>query len=86
MIVWSLFNSYSNFHNGYFYIFILDPASGCTIDYTYENLGVVYSYGMELRDQGEYGFLLPEDQIIPTAQETSDAILTAALQFKVLNL
>ena len=27
------------------------------------------SYGMELRDTGHYGFLLPPDQIIPTGQE-----------------
>ena len=27
------------------------------------------SYGMELRDTGHYGFLLPPEQIIPTGQE-----------------
>ena len=27
------------------------------------------SYGMELRDTGHYGFLLPPQQIIPTGQE-----------------
>ena len=28
-----------------------------------------FSYGMELRDTGMYGFLLPPNQIIPTGQE-----------------
>ena len=29
---------------------------------------------MELRDLGEYGFLLPEDQIIPSGEETLKAV------------
>eukprot|EP00004_Rigifila_ramosa_P017057 TRINITY_DN410_c0_g1_i2.p1 TRINITY_DN410_c0_g1~~TRINITY_DN410_c0_g1_i2.p1 ORF type:complete len:427 (-),score=104.46 TRINITY_DN410_c0_g1_i2:69-1322(-) len=29
----------------------------------------VYGYTIELRDTGRYGFLLPEDQIIPTGEE-----------------
>lgn len=35
----------------------------------YVEKGIKYSYGVELRDKGEFGFLLPEDQIIPTAEE-----------------
>jgi len=31
--------------------------------------GIKYSYGVELRDKGDYGFLLPPDQIIPTGEE-----------------
>lgn len=33
-------------------------------------LGVTLSWVLELRDTGTYGFLLPADQIIPTAEET----------------
>ncbi|NWS49371.1 CBPA1 Carboxypeptidase, partial [Probosciger aterrimus] len=44
-------------------------ASGATVDWTY-NQGIKYSFTFELRDTGRYGFLLPANQIIPTAQET----------------
>uniref|UniRef100_A0A673HQY8 Carboxypeptidase A1 n=1 Tax=Sinocyclocheilus rhinocerous TaxID=307959 RepID=A0A673HQY8_9TELE len=49
-------------------------ASGGTIDWTY-NQGVKYSYTFELRDTGRYGFLLPADQIVPTAEETWLALM-----------
>jgi len=45
-------------------------ASGNTVDWTYGTANVTFSYAVELRDTGEYGFLLPEDQIIPSGQET----------------
>ena len=41
-------------------------------------LGIPYSYGMELRDTGMYGFLLPPDQIIPTGEEAWAFHLTVA--------
>nr|XP_016853878.1 PREDICTED: carboxypeptidase A1 [Anolis carolinensis] len=44
-------------------------ADGTTIDWSYDN-GVKYSYTFELRDTGRYGFVLPADQIVPTAEET----------------
>ncbi|NWU93763.1 CBPA2 Carboxypeptidase, partial [Upupa epops] len=44
-------------------------ASGGSIDWSYDN-GIKYSFAFELRDRGRYGFLLPANQIIPTAQET----------------
>ncbi|KAG9342364.1 hypothetical protein JZ751_016866 [Albula glossodonta] len=49
-------------------------ASGGTIDWTY-NQGIKYSYTFELRDTGRYGFVLPANQIIPTAQETWLALM-----------
>ncbi|XP_040894202.1 carboxypeptidase A5 [Toxotes jaculatrix] len=49
-------------------------ASGGTIDWTY-NQGIKYSYTFELRDTGRYGFLLPANQIIPTAKETWLALM-----------
>ncbi|KAJ8245426.1 hypothetical protein GJAV_G00270600 [Gymnothorax javanicus] len=49
-------------------------ASGGTIDWTY-NQGIKYSYTFELRDTGRYGFILPANQIIPTAEETWLALM-----------
>ncbi|KAG9346869.1 hypothetical protein JZ751_005796 [Albula glossodonta] len=48
---------------------IIYQASGGSIDWSY-NLGIKYSFAFELRDTGRYGFLLPANQIIPTASET----------------
>ncbi|KAK2838412.1 hypothetical protein Q7C36_013226 [Tachysurus vachellii] len=48
---------------------IIYQASGGSIDWTY-NIGIKYSFAFELRDTGRYGFLLPANQIIPTATET----------------
>ncbi|KAF1386430.1 hypothetical protein PFLUV_G00094760 [Perca fluviatilis] len=49
-------------------------ASGNTIDWTYDQ-GIKYSYTFELRDTGRYGFILPANQIIPTAKETWLALM-----------
>eukprot|EP00604_Paraphysomonas_vestita_P001366 CAMPEP_0174817904 /NCGR_PEP_ID=MMETSP1107-20130205/459_1 /TAXON_ID=36770 /ORGANISM="Paraphysomonas vestita, Strain GFlagA" /LENGTH=339 /DNA_ID=CAMNT_0016029029 /DNA_START=282 /DNA_END=1301 /DNA_ORIENTATION=- len=54
------------------------PASGSSADYTYGVCGVKYSYGVELRDTGKYGFLLPPNQIIPSGEETYAAIIAMA--------
>ncbi|CAF4738334.1 unnamed protein product, partial [Rotaria sp. Silwood2] len=45
-------------------------ASGGTIDWTFGKTNIIFSYAVELRDTGNYGFLLPEDQIVPTGKET----------------
>ncbi|KAL0968651.1 hypothetical protein UPYG_G00269690 [Umbra pygmaea] len=50
-------------------------ASGGTVDWTY-NQGIKYSYTFELRDTGRYGFILPANQILPTAKETWMALMT----------
>ncbi|XP_070578450.1 carboxypeptidase B-like [Ptychodera flava] len=47
----------------------LYPSAGGSKDWGYGDRGIPYSYTLELRDMGEYGFLLPEDQIYPTAYE-----------------
>ncbi|XP_786036.3 carboxypeptidase B [Strongylocentrotus purpuratus] len=52
----------------------LYAASGCSEDWGYATLGAKYSYVVELRDTGRYGFLLPANQIIPTGQETYEAV------------
>ena len=50
--------------------------SGSSADYTYMELDIKYSYGIELRDGpgGPCTFELPEDQILPTATENFAAL------------
>jgi len=48
---------------------ILYVASGSSTDWVKGVAGVDFAMAMELRDTGSYGFLLPADQIIPTAEE-----------------
>ena len=38
-------------------------ASGSSVDWAYVNAGVKYSFGLELRDQGQTGFMLPISQV-----------------------
>ena len=52
---------------------VISTDSGCVEDYTYGVCGIKYSYSVELRDTGKYGFLLPPEQIIPTGEEISAA-------------
>ncbi|XP_074124006.1 carboxypeptidase A4-like isoform X2 [Sminthopsis crassicaudata] len=47
----------------------LYPVSGAFIDWAYIK-GIKYTFTFEMRDTGKHGFLLPADQILPTAQET----------------
>ena len=39
-------------------------------------LNIPIVYAVELRDTGKHGFFLPTTEIIPTAQETFDAIIS----------
>lgn len=57
---------------------LLYIASGGSLDWALGEAGIPYSYGMELRDTGSNGFILPPDQIIPTGEETWVYHLTAA--------
>lgn len=40
---------------------LLDPASGSSSDWAKGDAGIAYSYLIEMRDTGEYGFLLPAE-------------------------
>ncbi|XP_065147861.1 carboxypeptidase A1-like isoform X5 [Paramisgurnus dabryanus] len=51
------------------FITTIYQGDGVSVDWAYSQ-GIKYSYTFELRDTGLYGFLLPADQIIPTAEET----------------
>lgn len=48
--------------------------SGTTKDYAYGHLNVRYTFSIELRDTGKYGFLLPSRLIAPTAREVFEGI------------
>lgn len=65
-------------------LFILaDKNSGGSKDYTYGVLKIKYSFALELRDRGKYGFLLPANQIIPTAQEAFQGIKAMAKEMRL---
>ena len=49
-------------------------ATGTSTDYMY-SLGITYSYGVELRDTGKYGFILPANQIVASGSETLNGVL-----------
>ena len=44
-------------------------ASGSSADWALGVAKIPYSYSVELRDTGRYGFLLPRELILPTAEE-----------------
>ncbi|OAL43810.1 hypothetical protein IQ07DRAFT_288497 [Pyrenochaeta sp. DS3sAY3a] len=44
-------------------------VSGDSVDYALENAKATFSMTVELRDTGNYGFVLPADQIVPSGEE-----------------
>lgn len=56
-----------------------DSAPGTAIDYCYEKLGIVYSFVIELRDRGSNAFMLPIEEIKPTAIETWNGVMAMAM-------
>lgn len=62
---------------------IIYANSGSTKDWAYGVLGVKYSFALELRDKGQYGFALPANQIIPTGMETFAAIKAMGAALKL---
>lgn len=64
-----------------------DDASGSTVDWFLEKLGVKYAFGFEVYPKsifGRNGFtdITPHD-IVPTGKEVSEAIIVAAENIKV---
>jgi len=53
-------------------------VGGSSVDWIYDVLDIVYAYGVELRDTGKYCFVLPPNQIIPTAEENYAATVAMA--------
>ena len=54
----------------FYFTFLLDVATGGADDWAKGMADIKYSYTVELRDTGRYGFMLPSEQIIPTGEET----------------
>lgn len=48
---------------------LLPPAGGGADDWACSTLGATFMYTIELRDRGNYGFVLPPRQILGTAME-----------------
>ncbi|CAH1401104.1 unnamed protein product [Nezara viridula] len=53
---------------------ILYAASGGSADWVKETAKVKFAYTYELRDLGQYGFVLPSKQIITTAREAFEGV------------
>ncbi|KAF6821423.1 zinc carboxypeptidase [Colletotrichum plurivorum] len=45
-------------------------ATGSSVDYVSDVVKADYTFTQELRDTGNYGFVLPANQIVPTGEET----------------
>lgn len=56
-------------------------VSGDSVDYASEVARATYSMTVELRDTGKYGFVLPKEQILPSAEE-----MWAGLRYLVKNM
>ncbi|XP_077995892.1 carboxypeptidase B-like [Glandiceps talaboti] len=52
----------------------VQPGFGVSVDWGYGEARIIHSNLIELRDKGEFGFLLPDDQIIPTGEETYEGL------------
>ncbi|XP_073491040.1 carboxypeptidase O-like [Aquarana catesbeiana] len=62
--------------------YIVGPAShalysnaGSSMDWAHD-IGISLAYTIELRDNGTYGFVLPEDQIKPNCEEATAGVLS----------
>ncbi len=52
-------------------------VSGSSIDWAYDKVGVKIAYALELRDKGQYGFVLPPAQIKSACTETWNGVSAA---------
>lgn len=62
----------------------LDATSGASMDWAYQQ-NITLSYTFELRDTGKHGFVLPADQIVPTARELLDGFIEFVKAARELN-
>ncbi len=57
------------------------PLSGTAMDWHHGVAGIPYPYVLELRDDGEFGFLLPPEYIEPSGFEILEGVKAMALDF-----
>ncbi|XP_078679038.1 uncharacterized protein LOC144914754 [Branchiostoma floridae x Branchiostoma belcheri] len=62
---------------------VIYEAAGSSCDWAYSKVGVKYSFAIELRDEGRYGFVLPADQIRPSAEEFFAGLMVLASQVQL---
>ncbi|CAL8071091.1 unnamed protein product [Orchesella dallaii] len=60
---------------------VLYGVGGASDDYA-KISGIKYSVTVEMRDEDEFGFVLPPDQIIPNAQEIMAAVREVAIRVR----
>lgn len=53
---------------------LLSAAAGAAADWAHEQAGIKYAFAAELRDKGQFGFILPASQITPTGEEWYRAV------------
>uniref|UniRef100_A0A182PLQ5 Zinc carboxypeptidase A 1 n=1 Tax=Anopheles epiroticus TaxID=199890 RepID=A0A182PLQ5_9DIPT len=63
---------------------VLYVASGISVDWAHAVAGIPLAYTYELRDQGQFGFILPADQIVPNAEELLEAFVAMIDEAKIL--
>lgn len=54
------------------------PAAGSSLDWAYGVHDIKLAFGPEGRDTGQYGFILPWTEIVPSGQENLAAVLATA--------
>lgn len=59
-------------------------ASGISVDWAFAVGGIPLSYTYELRDQGEFGFILPAEQIVPNGEELLEGFIAMIDEARVL--
>lgn len=53
----------------FFFVVQLDKSSGSSIDWVHDKANVKVAFAIELRDKGEYNFLMPKNEIKPASEE-----------------
>lgn len=55
------------------------PASGVSSDWTFGDRRI-WGFAFELRDRGQYGFVLPKSQLLPASKEAREGVFVLAEQ------